>query len=196
LVLLLSAPVGAIVLRCWVKTLLGGTAEAAKQWKEQEAVSFGKFFERCLEGAAVAGEGAPDELAALGRELDDPGAAVASVVVACDQPAALEAVDGGGHGAAGEKDFLADLPHWERAFVEERFEDSEVGDAHVELGDAAVGQRLDGSEGLPEDEPEVDGAEVGLWVAAHIYLDIKMLDGEVWIQTPPRFYVRSSIQMI
>jgi hypothetical protein len=24
-------------------------------------------------------------------------------------------------------------------------------------------------------------------MAAHIYLDIKMLDGEVWIQTPPLF---------
>lgn len=141
---------------------------------------------------AVLREGARDEFFAFGGELDEADALIGGQVGAADEAFGFEAVDGGGDGAAGEQDLFADGVDGLRSFVEEQFEGGEVGEADTKTGDALEGEMLDGAVGLPEDEPEVESAEVfgrlgagtgGIW-GGEIFLHPFGLFPESFLQDP------------
>src|SRR4030095_8276198 len=70
--------------------------------------------------------------------------------------ACLEAIDGRRHRSAGEIDAAAQLADGLRTFVQQRFEDGEVREAHVERFDAALCVTRQRAVRFHEDQPGVN----------------------------------------
>ena len=76
------------------------------------------------------------------------------------EAAGFQAVDCGCHGGVGQERGFAEGGHAERAFVEEGFEDHEVGEADVEGGYGLLYEGCHGVVGTGEDDPEGGGGGV------------------------------------
>ena len=99
------------------------------------------------------GERAADQLFAGLSEMHDSRAAVAWVIATFDEPLGFHPIDGGGDGSAGEVDHLADRVHWRRSFVEDDFEDGEIGKSKAERPDVTKGVTTQRFVGLPQHKP-------------------------------------------
>src|SRR4029453_631423 len=85
---------------------------------------------------------------------------VVRVIVARDKTFSSQAIDGHTDGTGSEPDFRADGIHGQRSFVQERFEDAEIGIAQRCACDALRRVRHQGLEGFHENEPDVNAAGV------------------------------------
>ena len=96
-----------------------------------------------------------------GRQVNDPGAAVGRVIGPRHQVTRFQPIDGGGHRPAGQIDAAAELPDRLRSLVQQRLENREVRQAHIERFDAAGGVARQGPVRLHEHQPRMDRRLVG-----------------------------------
>ena len=89
-------------------------------------------------------------------QMNDPRACVSLLFAALDQALALEAVDGYGHGAAGQFHVAANLVDRRWPLVEKQFEDCEVRQAEPKALDISHRPCLHRRKSLPQDKPEVN----------------------------------------
>ena len=92
--------------------------------------------------------------------MNHPCSSVSSVIGPRHQVPGLEPVDRGGHRPAGEIDPAGQFADGLRALVQQRFENGEVREAHVERLDTARRVTREGAMRFHEHEPGVDGRRI------------------------------------
>ncbi len=92
--------------------------------------------------------------------MHDASPPVFGIVSPLHQPFCLQAVNGDADGAAGQPDLSAECAHRKRALVQQRFQNAEVGKPQPQRANALMRMGLQGVEGLPENQPEMDAAEL------------------------------------
>ncbi len=124
---------------------------------------------------------AGDQRTALRGEFNPAHAAVVGVVFARDEPFFNEPIHGHANGSGREPDLWANRIHRERAFMQENFQDAEIGVAQFCPLDALGGVREQSLKGFHENEPDVNAGGVLPWSCSFpshskLYLDTDCID--------------------
>ena len=135
---------------------LGVKSEFFQEPKQLRPLSGSESGGDGLEGGGVIAEGAGNEAAAVGRQMDLANPAIGVFPTPFHQSFLFQTVDRRGEGAAGEQDFFSDGMNWLGAFVQQRLENGKIRPADAERIDAAQGMRLNRPGGLPEHQPHMN----------------------------------------
>jgi hypothetical protein len=139
----------------------------AQQFQKRRPVSIIEMGDGLFHRPFMICERAAYHFAAGSSKPDNARTPVSRIVPARHQALALQPVDRRRNRAARQKNLGSQFVDRERAFVQQRFEDSEIAQTHPQGNHARLGKRFERPSSLPEHEPQVNTAN---------HLDIKMLD--------------------
>ncbi len=123
---------------------------------------FTQFFQKpdIFHRGGVLAKASGNQRSSLGRQFNPAHPSVVRVILARNEPSFNQPIDSHADGSRSEPDLWANRIHRERAFMQERFQDAEIGVAQLRPLDALLRVREQRLKGFHQNEPDMNAGGV------------------------------------